>query len=227
VADDERKYTDEQMALILRRAGDLQAQRDDGRHSLTEIQEIARQVGIDPALVAHVAAGLPRKAAILPAASSTLVQTTETVLPQRVTPEQMGRLVDAVRRASGAQGTSRQVFDSVEWRWGSEHELVDLRVTITPAADRTNVRVQHDATGAAFLSMFVPAFLSVIGIAASFSALPGAAGAAASAGIVGAIGGVVWAIRRRLRRSGAELLERVSQAVGDEAGQGSGDRLLR
>lgn len=220
MADDERKYSDEQMALILRRAGDLQTQRDDGRHSLTEIQEIAKQVGIDPALVAHVAAGLPRKAGVLPAAASTLVQTAETVLPQRVTPEQMGRLVDAVRRASGAQGTSRQVFDSVEWRWGSEHELVDLRVTITPAADRTNVRVQHDATGAAFLSTFIPSIMSVIGIGVSFSALPGAAAAASSAGIVGAIGAGVWAIRQRLRRSGAALLERVTQAVGDEAGQG-------
>ena len=219
MADDERKYTDEQMALILRRVGDLQTQREDGRHTLAEIQEIARQVGLDPALVAHAAAGLPRKAAVLPAASSSLVQTVETVIPQRVTTEQMGRLVDAVRRASGAQGTSRQVFDSVEWRWGSENELVDLRVTITPNADRTNVRVQHDATGAAFLSTFIPVIGSVIGVAAVFSALPVAAGAAASAGIVGAIGAGVWAIRRRLHRSGVALLERVTQAVRDEAGE--------
>jgi len=219
MADEDRKYTDEQMALILRRAGDLQTQRDDGRHTLAEIQEIARQVGLDPALVAHAAAGLPRTAAVLPAASSSLVQTVETVIPQRVTTEQMGRLVDAVRRASGAQGTSRQVFDSVEWRWGSENELVDLRVTITPNADRTNVRVQHDATGAAFLSTFIPVIGSVIGVAAVFSALPVAAGAAASAGIVGAIGAGVWAIRRRLNRSGVALLERVTQAVRDEAGE--------
>lgn len=218
MADDERKYTDEQMALILRRAGDLQAQREDGRHTLAEIQEIARQVGLDPALVAHAAAGLPRKAAVLPAASSSLVQTMETVIPQRVTTEQMGRLVDAVRRASGAQGTSRQVFDSVEWRWGSENELVDLRVTITPNAERTNVRVQHDATGAAFLSTFIPVIGSVIGVAAAFSALPAVAAAALSAGILGAIGAGVWTIRRRLNRSGAALLERVTQAVRDEAG---------
>jgi hypothetical protein len=219
MADEDRKYTDEQMALILRRVGDLQTQREDGRHTLAEIQEIARQVGLDPALVAHAAAGLPRKAAVLPAASSSLVQTVETVIPQRVTTEQMGRLVDAVRRASGAQGTSRQVFDSVEWRWGSENELVDLRVTITPNADRTNVRVQHDATGAAFLSTFIPMIGSVLGVAAVFSALPVAAGAAASAGIVGAIGAGVWAIRRRLNRSGVALLERVTQAVRDEAGE--------
>lgn len=219
MADDERKYTDEQMALILRRAGDLQAQREDGRHTLAEIQEIARQVGLDPALVAHAAAGLPRKAAVLPAASSSLVQTMETVIPQRVTTEQMGRLVDAVRRASGAQGTSRQVFDSVEWRWGSENELVDLRVTITPNAERTNVRVQHDATGAGFLSTFIPAIGSVIGVAAAFSALPVVAAAAVSAGVLGAIGAGVWTIRRRLNRSGAALLERVTLAVRDEAGE--------
>lgn len=216
--DDDRKYSDEQMALILRRVGDLQAQRDDGRHSLAEIQEIARQVGLDPALVAHVAAGLPRRAAVFPAPSSSLVQTVETVLPQRVTPEQMGRLVDAVRRASGAQGTSRQVFDTVEWRWGSEHELVDLRVTITPAADRTNVRVQHDASGAAFLSTLVPVMGTAIGALTAFSTLPAAAGAAVTAGIVGGVGAGVVAFRRYLARRGAAIVERVTEAVGDEAG---------
>jgi len=219
---DDRKYSDEQMALILRRAGDLQAQRDDGRHSLAEIQEIASQVGVDPALVAHVAAGLPLKPAVLPASASWLVHTVETVLPSRVSPELMGRLVDAVRRASGGQGTSRQVFDSVEWRLGSERELVDLRVTITPTADRTNVRVQHDATGAGFLSAFLPGMASVISVATAFSALPTAAATATSAGIVGAMGAAVWWMQRRLRRSGAVLVERVVQAVGDEAGEGVG-----
>ena len=214
--DEDRKYTDEQMALILRRAGDLQAQREDGRHTLAEIQEIARQVGVDPNLVAHVAADLPKQSPSVRAESATGVQTLETTLPQRVTPDQMGRLVDAVRRASGAEGTSRQVFDSVEWRQGSEHELIDLRVTITPGAERTNVRVQHDASGATFLSLMIGGAGAVIGTGAAFSSLPVIAGSLVTAGIVGAAGAGFYAFHRFLARRGATIVERVSRAVHEE-----------
>jgi hypothetical protein len=216
MSDENRKYSDEQLALILRRASDLQAQRDQGRHSLADIQEIARQVGVDPALVAHVAAGLPARERGQPVRGSSLVHTVETVLPQRVSPEQMGRLVDAVRRASGAQGTSRQVFDSVEWRWGSENELVDLRVTITPTAERTNVRVQHDASGAGVLSGIVATAPLLIGAAIAFSVLPVAAAAAVSAGIAGTAAAGVIAFRRHLHRRGTGMVERIASAVSEE-----------
>jgi hypothetical protein len=218
MSDENRKYSDEQLALILRRASDLQAQRDHERHSLADIQEIARQVGVDPALVVHVAAGLPAREPMQPLPGSSLVHTVETVLPQRVSPAQMGRLVDAVRRASGAQGTSRQVFDSVEWRWGSENELVDLRVTITPTAERTNVRVQHDASGAGVLSGIVATVPLFIGAAIAFSALPVAAAAAVSAGIAGAAAAGVIAFRRHLRRQGTGMVERIANAVTEETG---------
>jgi hypothetical protein len=214
--DEDRKYTDEQMALILRRAGDLQEQREDGRHTLAEIQEIARQVGVDPKLVAHVAADLPKQSPSVLTESATEVQTIETSLSQRVTPDQMGRLVDAVRRASGAQGTSRQVFDSVEWRAGSEHELLDLRVTITPGAERTNVRVQHDASGATFLGLMIGGAGALIGTGAAFSSLPLIAGSLVTAGIVGTAGAGLYAFRRLLARRGAAIVERVSRAVHEE-----------
>lgn len=54
----ERKFTDQQMALILKRAADRQAGDGDASHSLESIQEIAREVGIDPGVVAEVAATL-------------------------------------------------------------------------------------------------------------------------------------------------------------------------
>lgn len=212
---DERKFTDEQMALILRQAGELQAQREDRRHTLADIQEIARQVGIDPALVTHAAAGLPRKLA--PESSTPLVRTVETALPARVTPDELGRMVDAVRRASGAQGSASQVLDSVEWRWGSDRELIDLRVTITPGTNRTNVRVQYDAIGASFLSGFVATVPALLGVTAAFSALPVVAAAAVSTGVIGAAGAGFLAFRRWLARHGASLVDRVSRAIQDES----------
>ena len=214
---EERKYTDEQMALILRKVGELQSQRDEGRHSLAEIQEIARQVGLDASLVPHVAAGVQRRSPVAATAGSAVVQTVETVLPARVSPEQMGRLLDAIRRASGAQGESRQVFDTVEWRAGSEHELVDVRVTITPASRGTNVRVQHDGSGAVVLGgilTVVPTFLAGL---AAFSTLPIPGAAVVSTVIAGAAGGGFLAFRRWLARRGEALVRRVASAVTEEA----------
>jgi hypothetical protein len=203
------------MALILRRAGDLQAQREDGRHTLADIQEIARQVGIDPALVTHAAAGLPRKPA--PESTTALVRTVEASLPERVTPEDIGRILDAVRRASGAQGAASQVLDTVEWRWGSDRELIDLRVTITPGGNRTNVRVQYDAIGASFLSGFVATIPAILGVMGAASSLPTAAATAVSAGVVVAAGAGLLAARRWLVRHGTSLVDRVSRAIQDEA----------
>lgn len=214
---EDRKYTDEQMALILHKVGELQSQREEGRHSLAEIQEIARQVGLDASLVPHVAAGIQGRARAAATAGSSVVQTVETVLPARVSPEQMGRLLDAIRRASGAQGTSRQVFDTVEWRAGSEHELVDIRVTITPANRGTNVRVQHDGSGAMVLGgmlSIVPTFLAGL---AAFSVLPGPGAAIVSTVIAGAAGGGFFAFRRWLSRRGEALVRRVASAVSEEA----------
>jgi hypothetical protein len=42
------RYTDEQMALILKRAAELQSAGEEQIHTLAEIQQIAQQVGIEP-----------------------------------------------------------------------------------------------------------------------------------------------------------------------------------
>src|SRR5262245_38849338 len=53
-------FTDQQMALILKRAAERQAAGAEPTHSLESIQDIARQVGIDSALVADAAATIER-----------------------------------------------------------------------------------------------------------------------------------------------------------------------
>lgn len=50
------RYTDQQMAQILKRAAELQASGEEPVHSLAAIQQIAEQVGIDRGLVAAAAA---------------------------------------------------------------------------------------------------------------------------------------------------------------------------
>ena len=60
----ERRYTDDEVALILRRAAELGGETGPSRSeglSLAEIQPVAREVGIDPATVARAAAALPTR----------------------------------------------------------------------------------------------------------------------------------------------------------------------
>ncbi len=68
----DRKYSDEEVSLILRKAADLQVQgvaRAEGL-SLQSIQDIAREVGIRPETVAEAAAIVARGDIDLPTAAS-------------------------------------------------------------------------------------------------------------------------------------------------------------
>ena len=52
------RFTDQQMALILKRAAELQATGEEPVHTLEAIQQIAEQVGIDPQRIAEAAAAV-------------------------------------------------------------------------------------------------------------------------------------------------------------------------
>lgn len=220
---DERKYNDEQMALILRRAADIQARRDDGQHSLAEIQEIAQQVGLDPDVVALAAAGVAKGegpgTALVPRERRGII-TSEFSLPRRASGDEVARMLEAVRRASGHQGTSRQVFDAVEWRSGGENELIDIRVAITPSNDRTNMRVQHRSETAATLAGLLGGIGGLIGIAAAASVLPATGALLAAGGI--AAGGVLAfrSFRKRTAARGEKAVDQIIKAVQDEMAEG-------
>jgi len=60
---DRRRYSDREMALILKRAATLQEQGPDAvaqeqSHTLTELERVAIEVGIDPRYVAEAAAAV-------------------------------------------------------------------------------------------------------------------------------------------------------------------------
>jgi hypothetical protein len=101
-------YTDDELALIIRRAAALQAADETDRHSLEDIQEIATQVGIPAELVAQVAAELPRGA---PPGSITRMlfgprasRVASGTAAHRATPTGYPDLLAALRRATGHMG---------------------------------------------------------------------------------------------------------------------------
>lgn len=236
MADLPRRFSEDEMALILKRAATLQAARDErSSHSLEEIQAIGAQVGIDPGLIAHVA-GAPDLATrrtgsgLFPASAT--CEERRIVVP--ITTADYGRVLDAIRRVVGTQGRAQQVFDSLEWRTGSDREALWYAVTVTGRPDATHVRVEGDF-GVSVALMHIAAvapFMAAIVAAGNLLPAEAAIPAAAAAG-VGLLAGVRMLWRRLLRKTEATAadlaseIEREVNAIAAQRGEaGSVERRL-
>lgn len=204
-----RQFSDEEMAVILKRAAALQDARASTAHSLAEIQEIAAQVGIDPALVAHVAqspafSGRKRRGLLASPASNTYEER-RIAVPVKV--KDYGLVLDAIRRVARTQGEAKQVFDSLEWRTGSDRDAEWFAVTATGRPDATHLRVEGDFGVAVALMHIVglPAALILSGVAFSQSLPLPVEIAATAAGIGAVFGGIRYFWRRMLRRSESQV----------------------
>ncbi len=222
----ERRYTDEEVALILRRAAELGGETGPSRSeglSLAEIQQVAREVGIDPATVARAAAALPtrkrdRLTAIL---GGPLHYRLEATMPRRASDADLGRILQSIRRAAGRQGRATQVLDSVEWRTSGEREGSQLFVTVTTGDYGTTVEVTGDRQSTAALLYLVPGVAGMI-----VSLIVGAsleAGWTAGGVIAGLLGGVfllsrtIWShTGRAFSRKLEDIRDAAVQAVEHE-----------
>ena len=222
----ERRYTDEEVALILRRAAELGGETGPSRSeglSLAEIRQVAREVGIDPATVARAAAALPtrkrdRLTAIL---GGPLHYRLEATMPRRASDADLGRILQSIRRAAGRQGRATQVLDSVEWRTSGEREGSQLFVTVTTGDYGTTVEVTGDRQSTAALLYLVPGVAGMI-----VSLIVGAsleAGWTAGGVIAGLLGGVfllsrtIWShTGRAFSRKLEDIRDAAVQAVEHE-----------
>jgi hypothetical protein len=137
------RYTDEQMALILKRAADLQSAGEEQIHTLAEIQQIAQQVGIEPRLIATAAAGLPTQTqdrandgALFGAPSSYRLTRH---LPGSPLAAQRARLIATIRDHMSQVGSVSEFDDRIEWYAGPADNKA--AVTIEPSESETVIRV--------------------------------------------------------------------------------------
>ena len=228
----ERRYTDDEVALILRRAADFGGEtgpsRPDGL-SLAEIQQVAREVGIDPATIAQAAAALPtrrqdRLAAILGGPTQYRLEAT---VPRRTSDADLGRILQSIRRAAGRQGRATLVLDSVEWRTSSEREGSQLFVTVTTGDNGTTIEVIGDRQSTAALLFLVPGVAGMIVsliVGASLEA-GWAAGGVIAAGILGGVFllcRTIWShTGRAFARKPESILEATVEAVARTTDEGS------
>jgi hypothetical protein len=190
------RYTDEQMAIILRRAAELQERGEDAVHRLRDIQRAAAEAGIDPALVARAAAelagavqvaddpldgdlfGAPRRIVVDRWVEHPTVSATS---PQ---------VLSAIRQHTPELGEVRQIGDGIEWRCSSGYS--EWVVVVSPSGPGVRVHAAGSYEGRHFMLNLSALGLGIAGGVAAMAIAPVAlAATAVGLGVFG--GGVIGA----------------------------------
>lgn len=149
----ERSYSDKEVALILRRA--MEAQRnhspESGGTSLGDLRDIARQIGIDPELVADAASSLTlldqEGGRGLFGNSSHQIKFTH---DSPSSPAGLHDVVDGARAIMGHHGSVREILGGVEWK--TEGQVSQVVVTARSEPTGTTVQVLTDRSAARALT---------------------------------------------------------------------------
>jgi len=211
----EALYTEEELALILNRAAELQeGGAVGGRYTLAEIQEIAAGAGIAPSHVASVAAGLreTRERTASGFLGAPWRFRSEEWIDGEVSDDVVGELIELARREVGLQGSVTEALGTVEWK-GRDNFGVTY-VSIARRAGRTTITVSSRRSDAAALSGVLGVTGAVLGSLGLGFALAATAGLvaplAAVGGLVGASGSSWLSMRLTWRRYAHRHAERTA-----------------
>lgn len=239
MTDDGRRYTEEEFARILRRASELQARRlplqEDGPGgelpgppagmSLSEMESIATEVGIDATLVRQAAAEMAVQTAEVEGRPDERFVLKHAV-PGRISRDDLVRVLRSIQDSAGVHGDTEPSVSGVEWKGG---DVVRTVVTADSTEDQTELRVAVDATGAKILSHFFPGLAGLLtSVAVGATLEPGvAAGAAILAGGIGTglgVGNLIWRrVLARTRDNASRIFRAGMAALEAGAGAGGGD----
>jgi hypothetical protein len=229
------RYSEQEMALILKRAAELQ-EGADGRgvqRTLSEITEIAGEVGIDATFVAEAVAELQRPRPRVGWLGAPTRFHDERSVPGTLSPSEIGELLDRARAELGKHGEVHQVFDGVEWH--AQGALGSFILTLGPRAGKTRIALttnrSDQAIGVATGSIGVGFLAALGGVAIAINVTDNALLASAIVA-ASAIAGTVVSARalwytaaerwhKRTREIVAGLAERAMQLSNHAAEQSS------
>ena len=143
---DGRRYSDREMALILKRAAELQEQGPstgtrEQSHTLSELEQIGSEVGIDPRYVVEAASAVDaepttKRAPVLGAPTTYRISR---FVEGEVPEAEFGELLDAIRQVTGRHGEVSRVLGSLEWKASGPRG--ETYVSITPRQGKTAMRI--------------------------------------------------------------------------------------
>lgn len=154
-----RLYNDKEISAVLKRAAELQ--RDQGPDqtsglSLEELEQIAADVGIDPAFVKTAAREIDQEhtqEAYRALGAPTFVDL-ERIVDGGMSEERWGEIVAEIRRIYDVVGEVGQVGHTREWIY-RDQTGERMHVTATPTGDQTKIRVYTRMTDFA-IALFAP-----------------------------------------------------------------------
>ena len=177
-----RRYTEEEFALILRKA--------------SEMQISAGGQGGGGAGKYHL----------------------DCVIPGRLPPEEMGRILEQVRRAAEHQGEASEVLGGVEWE--TVGDLSAINVNISPRGDETSIQIVGDRSAAGAVTFIFPMGAAAILVGALGAAFEPTSAAGIISLITGTLGGAFLMARtawvsgsNRFRTRLTHLMDTVSSSV--------------
>ena len=145
----DRRLSEKEVALVLRRAVELEEDSPSSNLpsarglTLPELQEIAREAGINPNLVTQAVAELSEKPGLEPFSigGPSTTKKEVRVLPGRLSREGMGELMRIVDQEVAAHGTVVEALGAV--RWTSSGWLLNTQVSVEPTNGETLLRVEE------------------------------------------------------------------------------------
>ncbi len=151
-----RRYSEKEAGIILRKAAEMQraepSAADPSGFSLAELEDVAREAGIDPAVVRSAAAEL----AVTPAESFSnalvggpLTVQFETELPGEYPADRFDALVPVIQGASSWQGHAGVVGKSLTWSARADSNTSSLQVLVVAGGGKTLIRVEERLGGMA------------------------------------------------------------------------------
>lgn len=231
----ERRYDDEEVGLILRRAveaGEKPAEADGNEPgqglTLSELQEIGAEAGIDAAKIDEAASWLARTpgqqsvahrglsgrlAAARTAIGMPPTVQMERLVPVPLDPDRLPDLLDVIRTEFARQGIVEEVLGGFEWR--ASDELGGRYVSIRPEGEHTRIRALGNYRNGLMVMGFgvgpisaaaIGALVAAFGVATPFVVVP----AALIGGVTAAVAPwkYLWGRQRRSLRRVMDELER-------------------
>lgn len=142
-----RRFTDREVALILKRATDLEETELSpvgGGLSLEDLRSIAREVGISPRAIDRAVASLTRGGGMSRSwAGAPRVRKAVRAVPAELTGEDTAHLMSVVDDRVDSTGAITEALGSV--RWTGRDRFKSTRVSITPKEGETTIEVVEKA----------------------------------------------------------------------------------
>jgi len=225
----EKRFNDEEVALILRRALEADARSPEGGLTLAQLKEIGAEVGIPAAQVesAALAVQSQRGAAAGKPGWGSVSTRYDVDVPGEIDARHHAHLLRAIRSAMGRQGIATEEFGGLSWK--AQDPFGGRYITVRSEDGRTHVEALGNFRDGALVG---GAAGGTIGLAVGAMVLKSVGGMAA-VGLLGPVGLVAGATlpaylvyRRLFVREDAALREAVAAVTAQvEAAAGESGRL--